>query len=75
MVFVHVLHSNNLQADNEGRATYLESSHDVNLKIYGKLGFKNVRQVYLERDEERIKMDVMVREPVKSESKEEKSVN
>lgn len=53
------------QADEEERACYLESSHDINLKIYGKLGFDLKKQIYLSRGNEPIRMDVMVREPGK----------
>ena len=49
--------------DEQGRACYLESSNEINLKIYGKLGFKLVKQIYLERGEERLGLDIMVREP------------
>lgn len=48
----------------EGRACYLESSNDVNPKIYGKLGFETVKHIYLQREEEEIRMDLMIREPV-----------
>ncbi|KAI5362880.1 Putative GNAT domain, acyl-CoA N-acyltransferase [Septoria linicola] len=50
-------------ADEEGRACYLESSNAVNLKIYGKMGFKLRKQVYLQREMEQIQLDIMVREP------------
>jgi len=35
----------------------------VNIIIYGKLGFKLVKQIYLKRAEHEHRMDVMVREP------------
>ena len=52
------------RADREGRACYLESSNDVNPIIYGKMGFKVVKNIYLTREREPIRMDLMVREPV-----------
>ncbi|EMF09615.1 uncharacterized protein SEPMUDRAFT_151572 [Sphaerulina musiva SO2202] len=53
------------QADAERRACYLESSHVVNLVIYGKLGFEKKGEIVLGRGgEEEIGLDVMVREPV-----------
>ncbi|RMZ88489.1 hypothetical protein DV736_g4289, partial [Chaetothyriales sp. CBS 134916] len=51
------------QADEDGKPCYLESSHSVNVKIYGKMGFELKREIYLLRGDEPIKMDVMVREP------------
>jgi GNAT superfamily N-acetyltransferase len=50
-------------ADTEGRACYLESSAEINLVIYGKMGFEPKRKVYLQRAEEVIELDIMVREP------------
>ena len=50
--------------DAEGRACYLESSNAVNRKIYGKLGFELKKNIYLQRAEEQIELDIMVREPV-----------
>ena len=52
-----------VQLDEEGRACYLESSNEVNVKIYGKLGFQVVKRIYLARDERRLCLDIMVREP------------
>lgn len=52
-----------LQADLDGIPCYLESSHDINLIIYGKMGFELKKQIYLQRDHETHRMDVMVREP------------
>jgi GNAT superfamily N-acetyltransferase len=52
-----------IQADHERRACYLESSNDINPIIYGKMGFKVVRNVYLKGETEDIRMDIMVREP------------
>jgi hypothetical protein len=43
---------------------YLESSHDVNLIIYGKMGFELKKEIYLLREPgKKLKMAVMVREP------------
>ncbi|KAJ9663663.1 hypothetical protein H2198_000675 [Neophaeococcomyces mojaviensis] len=53
-------------ADRAGQACYLESSHEVNLKIYQKMGFDLRKQIYLTRSHEEIRMDVMVREPRKN---------
>ncbi|KAF2103113.1 hypothetical protein NA57DRAFT_33178 [Rhizodiscina lignyota] len=50
-------------ADSEGRACYLESSNDVNPIIYGKMGFEIKRKIHLQRAEEDIELDIMVREP------------
>lgn len=50
-------------ADVEGRPCYLESSNDVNPIIYGKMGFEVRRQIWLQREKEPIKLDIMVREP------------
>lgn len=54
------------QADREGRVSYLESSHPVNRKIYGRLGFELVKNIYLQRAERHVELDIMVREPKKS---------
>jgi len=51
-------------ADAEGLPCYLESSHDVNLIIYGKLGFELRKQIHLQKTAgKELRMDVMVREP------------
>lgn len=51
----------------QGLPCYLESSHDINLIIYGKMGFELKKQIYLERVAgQELRMDVMVREPVAS---------
>lgn len=50
-------------ADAEGRACYLESSNDINVKIYQRMGFEVRKQVHLQRAEENIMLDIMVREP------------
>ncbi|KAK3684358.1 hypothetical protein LTR37_020359 [Vermiconidia calcicola] len=53
-------------ADLEARACYLESSADVNQRIYAKMGFEVRKEIALERAEERVVMDIMVREPRKA---------
>jgi len=50
-------------ADRDGRACYLESSNDVNPKIYGRMGFEIKKKIHLQRAEEHIPLDLMVREP------------
>ncbi|KAF4308102.1 putative n-acetyltransferase protein [Botryosphaeria dothidea] len=51
-------------ADQEGRATYLESSNVRNVPIYRRMGFRECRRIYLQRAEEgNVPLDVMVREP------------
>lgn len=52
-----------MQADKTGAACYLESSHDINIIIYGKMGFELKKQIYLQREKAPLKMDVMVRYP------------
>jgi len=52
------------KADSEGRVCYLESSNDVNPIIYRKLGFEVVDELVLERAEEPIRLDIMLREPL-----------
>ncbi|RMZ75242.1 hypothetical protein DV738_g5578, partial [Chaetothyriales sp. CBS 135597] len=47
------------EADEQGKACYLESSHAVNLKIYGKMGFEHKGEIFLSKGERPIKMDVM----------------
>ncbi|KAK7905930.1 hypothetical protein LTR67_000654 [Exophiala xenobiotica] len=52
-------------ADGQGLPCYLESSHDINMVIYGKLGFDVRKQIFLKRAAGmELRMDVMVREPV-----------
>ncbi|KAK7511031.1 hypothetical protein IWZ03DRAFT_363275 [Phyllosticta citriasiana] len=51
------------RADRESRAMYLESSNVANLPFYRRLGFKECRKLYLQRSEEVIELDIMVREP------------
>ncbi|EGP84597.1 uncharacterized protein MYCGRDRAFT_110851 [Zymoseptoria tritici IPO323] len=55
-------------ADREGRACYLESSKEVNQRIYGRMGFEVVKKVYLQREREAVELDIMVREPKKRET-------
>lgn len=50
-------------ADAQGRACYLESSNDINVKIYGRMGFDVRKQIHLQRAHENITLDIMVREP------------
>ena len=52
-------------ADSDGRPCYLESSNEVNLIIYGKMGFEVKKKVHLQRAEEDVQLDIMVREPKK----------
>ncbi|KIV94013.1 hypothetical protein PV10_05177 [Exophiala mesophila] len=55
------------QADMQGLPCYLESSHDINIIIYGKMGFELKKQIYLQRVAgQELRMDVMVREPAAS---------
>lgn len=58
-------------ADAAGQPCYLESSNCVNLPFYGRMGFEIVRKVYLQRGAKPVDMDIMVREPVRKETKEE----
>ena len=53
-------------ADADGKACYLESSNVVNRKIYAKLGFELKKNIYLQRAQEHVELDIMVREPVKA---------
>ncbi|KIW00441.1 uncharacterized protein PV09_07969 [Verruconis gallopava] len=51
-------------ADAEGKACYLESSNEINPKIYAKYGFEIRRKVWLQRDaKDVVELDLMVREP------------
>jgi len=52
------------QADMEGRPCYLESSNEINPKIYRKMGFEERRRIHLQRANENVSLDLMVREPV-----------
>ncbi|KAI9649872.1 hypothetical protein NHQ30_002454 [Ciborinia camelliae] len=51
------------RADRENRATYLESSAEVNLGYYRKLGFEFRTEISLERAPKPVKLQIMVREP------------
>ncbi|KAF2396644.1 hypothetical protein EJ06DRAFT_533908 [Trichodelitschia bisporula] len=50
-------------ADVEGCPCYLESSNDVNPKIYAKMGFAIRKKIHLQRTDENVELDIMVREP------------
>lgn len=50
-------------ADAEEKACYLESSNEVNPRIYEKYGFEIRKKVYLQRAREHVELDLMVREP------------
>lgn len=52
------------QADRDGKACYLESSAAANVALYNRLGFKLKKRVYLQREEQPVPLDIMVREPV-----------
>jgi ribosomal protein S18 acetylase RimI-like enzyme len=52
------------KADKEGRPCYLESSNVVNVKIYEKLGFAKSERIGFENGDEKLELDIMVREPV-----------
>lgn len=54
-------------ADDEGRAVYLESSNEANPPIYRKFGFVDRRTIHLQRSEQNVMLDIMVREPVPGE--------
>jgi len=54
-------------ADAGGKACYLESSNDINPKIYAKYGFEIRKKVYLQRANEHVELDLMVREPITKE--------
>jgi len=57
-------------ADAEVLPCYLESSHDINIIIYGKLGFELRKHIYLQRAAgKELRMDVMVREPISKQKK------
>lgn len=51
-------------ADKDGKACYLESSNEINRKIYGKMGFELKKEIWLQRERENVGLDIMVREPV-----------
>jgi len=50
-------------ADAEHKACYLESSNEINPKIYAKYGFEIKKKVYLQREVHPVELDLMVREP------------
>jgi len=50
-------------ADAEGCPTYLESSANINVSYYKKLGFVLKKEIYLRRAEEPIPLHIMVKEP------------
>lgn len=52
-------------ADAEGKTCYLESSNEVNPRIYAKFGFEIKKKVYLQREGVPVELDLMVREPVR----------
>lgn len=52
------------QADEQGRACYLESSNAINPIIYRKLGFEIVKSIDLTRAGKPIQLDIMIREPL-----------
>ncbi|KAJ9639061.1 hypothetical protein H2204_003969 [Knufia peltigerae] len=59
-------------ADGHGLPCYLESSHNINIIIYGKLGFELRKQIFLTRAPgKELRLDVMVREPVGREKNED----
>lgn len=52
-----------LSGRRKGLPCYLESSHDINIIIYGKMGYELKKEIYLRRATEELRLDVMVREP------------
>lgn len=46
----------------------MESSNEINPIIYRKLGFEVVKEIYCKRAKKDIRLDIMVREPVKKEN-------
>ena len=57
--------SNHFQTDAEGLPCYIESSNVLNNPLYERLGFSTRKQIYLSPHHQKIKMDIMVREPVR----------
>ena len=53
-----------IQADVENRICYLECSNILNLKLYGRLGFRMAKKIQLVRGEKPGALDVMIRLPV-----------
>lgn len=51
------------RADRENRPTYLESSAEINLSYYRKMGFEWKTDILMERGAKPVKMQIMVREP------------
>lgn len=51
------------RADRENRPTYLESSAEINLSYYRKMGFEWKTDILMERGRKPVKMQIMVREP------------
>lgn len=55
--------ANHVQADAEGVPCYLESSAARNIPFYEKSGFKLVKDIFLQRGEQPVQLNIMVREP------------
>lgn len=51
------------RADRENCPTYLESSAEINLSYYRKMGFEWKTDILMERGRKPVKMQIMVREP------------
>ena len=51
------------KADKEGKACYLESSAEVNVKLYKKCGFEVRKRIWVGTGQKRAPLDIMVREP------------
>lgn len=54
------------KADAEGLPCYIESSNILNNPLYARLGFSPRTSIYLSPDHQKIRMDIMVREPIKA---------
>jgi hypothetical protein len=52
-----------VQADQENKATYLESSAHGNIKYYTRFGFSEICDIELKRASKPVKLHIMVREP------------
>ena len=48
----------------ENRISYLECSNVLNLKLYGRLGFRMAKTIRLVRGEKPIELDIMTRLPL-----------